>query len=193
MRCQMSDIILNVSISLDEDKFLRRECPHCLQEFKIQISTEDLKNIAEKGIESFLTENDESHVEESDGEEDPDDLFCPYCGQAAPATHWWTKEQLAYVKVYAKNIMAKIVNDKFIKPMNSSFNKSSGPISISFKGKEMEYDEPWISDEVNDMVIFELPCCKNKLKINENWVNAVFCFYCGFKHNRKDLEKTFQK
>jgi hypothetical protein len=86
------------------------------------------------------------------------------------------------MRVYAKNIMAKIVNEQLIKPMNRNFNKSSGPISISFKGSEMKYEEPWISDEVNDMRVFDLPCCNEKLKIIEDWRKNVFCFYCGFKH-----------
>ena len=71
-------------------------------------------------------------------------------------THWWTQEQLSYMRVYAKNIMAKIVNEQLIKPMNRNFNKSSGPISIYFKGSEMKYEEPWISDEVNESFLFTL-------------------------------------
>lgn len=175
----MSEININVSIPLDEEKFLRRECPHCVQEFKIQMSSEVLKNLAEKGIASFLTDDDNN---KPDDDEEITKYFCPYCGQEALKTHWWTQEQLSYMRVYAKNIMAKIFNEQFIKPMNRNFNKSSGPFSISFKGSEMKYEEPWISDEINDMRVFDLPCCNEKLKINEDWRKSVFCFYCGFEH-----------
>ncbi|MHA2023241.1 MAG: hypothetical protein ACTSWQ_06235 [Candidatus Thorarchaeota archaeon] len=175
----MSDIVLNVSIPLDDDRFLRRECPQCMQEFKVQMSPEDLRNLAEQGIESFLTD-DES--DKTDDTEEITEFFCPYCGQVAPTTHWWTQEQLSYMQVYAKNIMAKIVNEQLIKPMKRSFAKSSGPISISFKSSEMEYEEPWISDEVNDMRVFDLPCCNEKLKVIEDWRKNVVCYYCGFKH-----------
>lgn len=175
----MSEIVLNVSISLDDERFLRRECPNCVQEFKIQMSSEDLKDLAEKGIESFLTDDDNKKL---DDEDEITKYFCPYCGQEAPITHWWTQEQLSYMQVYAKNIMAKIVNEQLIKPMKRNFNKSTGPISISFKGSEMKYEDPWISDEVSDMQVFDLPCCNEQLKIIEDWRKNVFCFYCGFEH-----------
>ena len=174
----MSKFVLKISIPLDGENFLRRECPHCVREFKIQMSPEDLKDHAEKGVESFLTDDDN---QKNDADEDTK-FFCPYCGQEAPAKHWWTQEQLSYMRVYAKNIMAKIVNEQLIKPMNRNFNKSSGPISISFKGSEMKYEDPWISDEVNDMRVFDLRCCNKELKIIEDWRKNVFCFYCGFNH-----------
>jgi len=176
----MSDIVLNISIPLDDEKFLRRECPHCVQEFKVQISPEDLISFADKRIKSFLTDDDNR---KSDGdEEEITKYFCPYCGQEAPTTDWWTQEQLSYLMVYTKNIMAKTFNDEFIKPMKRNINKSSGLSSISFKGSEMKYEDPWISDEVNDMRVFDLPCCNEKVKIIEDWRKNIFCFYCGFKY-----------
>ena len=175
----MSEIVLNVNIPLDEENFLRRECPHCMQEFKIEMSAEDLKDLAQKGIESFLTHDDD---DQSDDREEITRYFCPYCGQESATPHWWTQEQLSYMQVYAKNILAKLVNEQFIKPMERTFKKSSGPISISFKGSEMEYEDPWISEELNDMRVVDLPCCNKKLKIIEGWANYVFCFYCGFEH-----------
>lgn len=179
----MSDIVLSVSIPLDDSNFLRRECPHCIQEFKIQISEEELKNIATSGIQSYLT-NDEIETSEEPIEENEAKYYCPYCGQEAPVTSWWTKEQLAYLQVYAKNIMAKMVNEHLIKPLNRNSNNSSGMVSISFKGEEMKYEEPWISEEVNDMSIIELPCCNKNIKILEEWTKNIFCFYCGFEHNK---------
>lgn len=175
--------MLSVSIPLDDGKFLRRECPHCIQEFKIQMSEEELKSIATNGIQSYLT-NDDIDASEETNEENDTKYYCPYCGQEAPVTSWWTKEQLAYMEVYAKNIMAKLVNEHLIKPLNRSSNKSSGMISISFKGEEMKYEDPWISEEVNDMNIFELPCCNKNIKIIEDWTKNIFCFYCGYEHNK---------
>jgi len=181
----MSEIVLKVAIPLDEDNFLRRECPYCVREFKIQMSSEDLTDLAKKGVASFLTDDDVKKSEDNN-DDDPDDeiakFFCPYCGQEAPRTHWWTQEQLSYMRVYANNIMAKLVNEQLIKPMNRNFNKSSGLISISCKGSEMRYEDPWISDEVNDMRVFDLVCCNKKLKFIEDWSKNVYCFYCGYEH-----------
>lgn len=175
----MSELVLEVNLPLDDERFLRRECPNCVQEFKIQISPEELKILAEKGIESFLTDDDNNPV---DNKDEIDNYYCPYCDQIAPADTWWTQEQLSYFGVYGENIMAKIVNDNLIKPMKRNFNKSSGLVSISFKGSEMKYEEPWISDEINDMDTVDLPCCNEKVKITQDWHKNVFCFYCGFEH-----------
>lgn len=171
----MDEITLKVSIPLDDERFLRKECPHCKQEFKIHTSSNELQNLAEKGIESFLTNDDENT--ESDDDETTK-YFCPYCGQDAPSSDWWTQEQLAYINVYAKNIMAKMVNEHLIKPLSRSSSSA-----FSFKGSEMKYEEPWISDETNDMSVFDLGCCNEKVKILDGWTKSVFCFYCGFKHN----------
>lgn len=79
--------------------------------------------------------------------------------------------------------MAKIINKDFIRPTKRSFGKSkSGPISIEFNGNELEQKEPWISPEINDMEIFELPCCDRRIKIEDNWQNTTYCFFCGFPY-----------
>jgi len=182
----MSDIVLNISLPLDDENFFRRECPYCFKEFKIQIDKEDLNNLAQKGIESFLT-NDDNTIDNDEVNQEEIYYYCPYCGQQAPDTHWWTQEQLKYINIYAENIVAKLVNENLINPLKRSLNKSTGFLSISFKGKEMPLKEPWISEEINDMKIFDLPCCNNKIKIEENWGEDIHCFYCGFKHKQNKV------
>jgi hypothetical protein len=177
----MSEIVTTVKFPLDDENFFRRECSFCREEFKIQLSNEELTDLANKGFESFLTNEESKDDEEQD--EDEVDLFCPYCGQQAQSDHWWTQEQLSYLRIYAKNIAAKIINEQLIKPIKRNSNKSSSDLfSINFESKEMKYQEPWISKEVNDMDLFGLPCCEKKIKIKEEWKNNVYCFYCGFEH-----------
>jgi len=106
-------------LPLDDENFFRRECPFCIKEFKIQLEKENLVDLAQKGIESFLT-NDENHSVSSDDNSDVSNYYCPYCGQHAPETHWWTKEQLKYIKIYAENIMAKLINENLIKPLKKN-------------------------------------------------------------------------
>ncbi len=63
----------SVMLSLDSDGFLRRECPHCLQEFKWHNGpTED----------------------RPEGEEDPPVYHCPRCGASAAPDQWWTPEPM---------------------------------------------------------------------------------------------------
>lgn len=87
----MSDdeVTLGMSIPLDSDGFLRRECPTCEREFKwLQTSGE-----TDEGTE---TANEGGY-------------FCPYCGVQAPADAWLTEAQVAL----AQNIVAT----EFIAPM----------------------------------------------------------------------------
>ena len=74
-----------------------------------------------------------------------------------------------------------MINEKLIRPLEREFRSSKNDIlSITFKGKELKETEPWISPEINDMKVFDLPCCNRKIKIQENWDKFVYCFFCGF-------------
>jgi len=180
----MSEIKVNLPFPLDEDGFFRRECPFCHKEFKVLLEKEELTDLAQEGIDSFMLEKKETNLTESESSET--EFVCPYCGQRAPSDSWWTQEQLAYVRVVAKNIMAKIVNEKLIRPLKRAFRRSSSDmVSIQFEGKEIEQQEPWISPELDDMEIFDLPCCERKIKVEENWQGKVYCFFCGFPYEHK--------
>ncbi len=180
----MAEIEVNVSFPLDDEGFFRRECPFCRKEFKVLLTKEELGTLAQEGIDSFMIEPKEKADLDKDVQGEAE-YFCPYCGQRAPKDSWWTQEQLAYVNIFAKNIMTSIVNEKLIRPLKGIFgHQSSSPISISFKGREMEQQEPWISPEVNDLDEFELPCCHRKIKIEDSKTGCIHCFFCGFPHER---------
>jgi len=186
----MSEIKMNLSFPLDDDGFFRRECPFCRKEFKILLEKDELTDLAQKGIDSFMIKPKEEATDLDESGHSETEFICPYCGQWASSDSWWTQEQLAYLGIVAKNIMAKMVNENLIRPLKRTFRRpSSGMVSIRFEGKEMEQQEPWISPEVNDMEIFDLPCCQRKIKIEENWSDAIFCFFCGF-HYRYKIRET---
>lgn len=175
----MSDIIeMNISMPLDGEGFFRRSCPFCQKEFKVLLNQDELGELTQTAVSGFMLETDEEDSEETP-EEASQELFCPYCGQQAPKEQWWTNEQLAYIQVYISNIASKLINENLIDPLSRSL---SGSQSISFKGEKMEYQEPWISPETDDMEIKELPCCQRKIKIEENWSGTIHCFFCGFPH-----------
>ena len=177
----MSDIKMNLSFPLDTDGFFRRECPFCFREFKILLRKEELVDLTQKGIDSYMIDQKEEVTDEE--EEIHSEYFCPYCGQKASHDCWWTQEQLAYINVVTKNMIAKMINEQLIRPFKKTSGRTSGGlISIKFEVKDMKHQKPWISPEVNDMNIFCLPCCKRKMKIEENWTGKVYCFFCGFPH-----------
>lgn len=182
----MSDIRLDVSFPLDEDGFLRRECPLCSQEFKVKPTSAELRSEAERTTHAMLAQEAEPRAGDEADSGEPRDRWCPYCGQQAPTTSWWTQGQVAYLSVFARNIMARLVNEHLIRPMRRSLGGASrgGVFSIEFKGSEMEEQEPWIAPESNDMSRFALPCCDRELKVQDAAGEVVCCFFCGFPHPR---------
>lgn len=174
----MSEIVHNIPFPLDEEGFFRRQCPYCNREFKVLLEKDELNQLSNNQIDSYLVEsnnenNDNEHEEETE-------YTCPYCGQCAPKEKWWTQEQVDYIHVFLKNIVASLLNNQLIKPLKRTYNKSNS--FLRFEGKEIEQVEPWISPEINDMVVFELPCCNRKLKIDDSWLDITYCFFCGFPH-----------
>jgi hypothetical protein len=71
----MTEHLGTAELSLDDDGFLRRECPHCEREFKWLHS--------------------ESGEPMQDG-----GYFCPYCA-ARSDDGWWTRPQFAHIEALA--------------------------------------------------------------------------------------------
>ena len=186
----MNDIVINLSLPLDDDGFFRRECPLCCREFKVLLEKNELNSLAQAGIDSYLLETKEDATNSTEEETEPETEFtCPYCGQQAPRDSWWTQEQLAYVGVVSHNIMAKMVNEQLIQPLKRTFRtQSHGLFSMRFEANEMKQEEPWISPEVDDLEIFDLPCCHRKMKLDEDRNSEVYCFFCGFPYVTNDAD-----
>src|SRR5690606_31616977 len=181
----MSTISFSIGLPLDGDGFLRRECPLCLRQFKIETQEADRQSLIERELEAYLLQEGlESRPASAEAiEMDDDELWCPYCGQTASRDHWWTQEQRAYIHVFGHNIMAQLINEQFIRPMKRQFSgRRGGLVSIKFEGKEMEYQEPWISPESDDMTIRALPCCGLQIKLDDEWSKPVYCYQCGLLH-----------
>lgn len=180
---------MNLSFPLDDDGFFRRECPFCRKEFKILLEKDELVDLAQEGIDAFMVEPKEKATDLDESGRSEIEFICPYCRQRASSDSWWTQEQLAYIGIVAKNIIARMVNEHLIRPLKRTFGRSiSGMVSMQFKSKEMEQQEPWISPEINDMEIFDLPCCQRKIKLEDDWTGRVHCFFCGFPHEHKNTE-----
>jgi hypothetical protein len=83
------------------------------------------------------------------------------------------------VQVVAENIMAGLINEHLIRPLNRSMGHGS---VVRFEGKEMKKQEEWISPEASDMTVFDLPCCERQVKVADDWKGTVYCFFFGFSH-----------
>ncbi len=156
----MSDdeVTLAMSMPLDSDGFLRRECPTCEREFKWLPSTDqDDEDIAV-----------------------PDDAgyFCPYCGVQAPTGSWLTQAQVAL----AENMVQREVLGPMLKDLGKNIEgigrSSGGLINVS-----MEYDEPDELDpliETDDMRRVDFACHPGEpVKVLDDWQKPVRCLVCG--------------
>ena len=176
----MSEIITEILIPLDDEQYLRRECPFCKEQLKIKLSEVERTKLIQDLLDSYLKETPNDEVEETIDEM----LYhCPYCGQQATPDGWWTTEQINYLMIFAKNIANKKINKTLIEGMEKICRGNS---FLKFEGKKLKYEDPWISPEENDMTIYELPCCNESIKLKDDFKEReYFCFFCGFKHRTK--------
>jgi hypothetical protein len=80
----------SVPIPLDNDGFLRRECPSCEQEFKWHNGPVG---------------------DRPDAAIDPPVYYCPLCGESALPDQWWTRPQLEYVRQMGLGLAQNEIKD----------------------------------------------------------------------------------
>lgn len=158
----MSDKSIAMSLPLDSDGFLRRECPSCKRQFKwrpVQ-PNDDAISDTEKNVAS------------------PDLYYCPYCGEPASLDQWWTQEQIEYAKQIA---FARVLG-----PELREFGKSIQNLNRSSRGfikaevSLPDTSEPPHLQEPDDMIHLDFPCHPEEpLKITEDWDGQVHCLIDG--------------
>ena len=180
----MSEIGMQIPFPLDDDGFFRRECPLCNRQFKALVPEDERQALAQRCLENHLLE--EGLLESESEEDEPVGIMiCPYCGQESALDSWWTQEQLNYLGMYLKNIVADAFNEHFVKPLKREARRNSGGLfSISFKADKMEHVEPWIPPEENDMTVLNLPCCDDQIKVADGWKDVVHCPFCSFPYQQ---------
>lgn len=155
----MSDdeVTLEMSLPLDSEGFLRRECPTCERQFK------------------WLTNSDD----EADSAV-PDDAgyFCPYCGVQASADSWLTQAQVDLAQnIVQRQLLGPMLKD-FGRSLDRSGRRSGGLVRVS-----MEYDEPDELDpltEADDMRRVDFACHPGEpVKVLDDWDRALRCLVCG--------------
>lgn len=147
------DISIPVTVPLDSDGFLRRECPTCERQFKWFV-----------------------HSEADPDAELVDQYCCPLCGIPAGLDSWWTPEQLDYAQRAAGPDIDRLVQDE----VNRAFKGVKG---LSFKPNRnftFGIDAPDPLIEPDDMVIVEPPCHPNEpIKVPEEATERLHCLICG--------------
>jgi hypothetical protein len=148
----MSDVLFTAQLSVDDDGFLRRECPHCQREFK-WLHGEPGEQTEPMPVGGY---------------------FCPYCcGRSEDG--WWTRPQLAHIEAAAAGHAEQLLHDA-LKPLEQS---SSDFVKISVTESPRSPIPP-VPDEPNDMRRVDFSCHPAEpVKVLEDWDGAVHCLFCG--------------
>lgn len=154
------DIDLEVSIPLDDDGFLRRECPHCEREFKWLSGSE---------ADSFP----------------PGGYCCPYCGDRAEDDQWFTRGQLRVIEASVEeNVLAPRLRE-MQDSLRSLADSSGGLLGFEVDVGQQEPSRPRRLTEPNDMVRVDFQCHPDEpVKIEEGWLDPVLCLVCGLPVQR---------
>ncbi len=149
------DITLSMTIPVDSDGFLRRECPTCEREFKWLPASED-----------------DDAVGMLDG-----GYFCPYCGVQAPEDAWFTDAQLALARSITEAEVVEPMLSKFADDIARTF-RGAGMTTQS--GPRRQADEPEPLTEADDMTRVDFAChLSEPLKILDDWHEPAHCLICG--------------
>lgn len=146
------EISISVTVPLDNDGFVRRECPTCEQQFKWF-----------------------SYSEGDPDAEPVDQYFYPLCGVPAGVASWWTPEQLEYAQGAAGPEVDRLVQDavdKAFRGLKGMSFKANRDLTVGISAPALV--------EPDDMVIVEPPCHPNEpIKLPEHATEHVHCLICG--------------
>lgn len=144
---------VQVSVPLDSDGFLRRECPHCMRQFKW---------------------HDGPANEESEQHARPASYSCPLCGQPAADDSWYTPEQLDLIERAAMPFALGIVQDE----LEGMFRGMKGVEYKRSSEEPADFADPLV--EPDDMTIVTSPCHDYEpVKVPEDHVGPLYCLICG--------------
>lgn len=151
------EVTLGMSVPLDSDGFLRRECPTCEREFKWLPSPDG----------------------EAESTEPPDGgYFCPYCAIQAPDGSWFTQAQIDLAQSTVANEVVGPMLQDFTRDLGNIGRRSGGMFTVS-----ASYDAPDQMDpltEADDMKRVDFECHPAEpVKVLDDWDRQVHCLICG--------------
>ncbi|TFC27614.1 hypothetical protein E3O55_11985 [Cryobacterium sp. MDB1-18-2] len=147
---------IGYTLPLDADGYLRRECPHCEQEFKWHHGP--TPNAPEDFVYDAV-------------------YWCPRCGQSAANDQWFTQEQVEFQQGTLEAAAPDLIND-----MLADAFKPSRRSGITFKqpSRQGSTGQPDPLVEPDDMVIVAPPCHSwEPVKVPEDAEIPFHCLICG--------------
>lgn len=144
---------VQISIPLDSDGFLRRECPHCMRQFKW---------------------HDGPANEEAEQHASPAAYSCPLCGTPAAEDSWFTPEQIDLIEKSVAPLALNTVQDE----LDATFRGMKG---VEYKrGNAESFDTADPLVEPDDMTIVASPCHNYEpIKVPMDHADPLYCLICG--------------
>jgi hypothetical protein len=150
----VGDQTISVTLSVDDDGFLRRECPHCEREFKWLPGDRDTAMPAEG-------------------------YACPYCARRADPGAWWTKPQLEVVEARVMGDVLRPEIDQLEESLKDIGRSSGGLVEVTVT-RDIPNPPSEPLTEPNDMRRVDFPCHPAEpVKVSENWSAPVHCLICA--------------
>jgi hypothetical protein len=147
----------SMSVPLDSDGFIRRECPTCEREFKWLASQGDADE-----------ERDTAPLPEGG-------YFCPYCAVQAPADAWFTRAQLDL----AEAILVQEVVEPELNKLDDSVRRAGGGF-LEIRVERDEPEKPHQLEETDDMRRVDFTCHPGEpVKVLDAWTEPAHCLICG--------------
>jgi hypothetical protein len=157
----MGEVSMTMSLPLDSDGFLRRECPKCRRQFKWHPTAgEQSAGGAPVAVEAY---------------------FCPYCYEPADLGAWWTQEQLEHAQqiVVAEGVGPAL--RRFKRQVESTSRHSGGFLRLEAHLPPLARPEPLT--EPDDMMRVDFPCHPEEpIKVDDAWEQEVACLVCGIRY-----------
>lgn len=144
---------ISISLPLDSDGFLRRECPHCEREFKW---------------------HDGPTAKRPDDWIDPPVYWCPLCGEQAEADRFHTPAQVEYIEQAIAGYALEAAADELDRALRGLKAMS---FKRNFRGSP---DDPLPMIEPNDMFAVQSPCHPwEPVKVSPQARSPFYCLACG--------------
>lgn len=150
------EIQVTYELPIDNDGFVRRQCPSCEKQFKWH-----------HGPAS----------EEAEQQADAEVCYCPLCGTPATTDQWFTDDQVEHINAEAERATVPAFDDM----LDDVFKGLNGPnIKVKRTGRLSVPIGPDPMIEPDDMTIVASPCHDfEPVKVPDNWNDSVHCLVCG--------------
>ena len=148
-----------MSLPLDPDGFISRQCPTCEGTFKWFHGETDVRP------QDFV---------------EPDSYWCPRCGEPADPNSFYTVEQAEYINQVSLQALAPELSQILGDALNSAGRNS--PITFEQSGVEDLGQEipSALVEEATNTIIVASPCHSfEPVKISADWAGDIHCLMCG--------------